>query len=127
MIPTLIVAGIIFVAAIILETYTQIKIRKKFFYTIQNYKIEIITRNYSVKLFVDGEEKDKMQFGSFKWFNATLTTTINDNSFIVKITRKNLISSPIINITLNNEEIDLNTSMVNKFIPFDSNEGTTNL
>ena len=25
------------------------------------------------------------------------------------------------------EEIDLNTSMVNKFIPFDSNEGTTNL
>ena len=107
MIPTLIVAGIIFVAAIILETYTQIKIRKKFFYTIQNYKIEIITRNYSVKLFVDGEEKDKMQFGSFKWFNATLTTTINDNSFIVKITRKNLISNPTINITLNNEEIDL--------------------
>lgn len=49
-----------------------------------------------------------MVFGSFRWFNATLTTTINDNSFIVKITRKNLISSPTINITLNNEEIDLN-------------------
>lgn len=25
------------------------------------------------------------------------------------------------------EEIDLNTSMVNKFIPFDNNDGTTNL
>ena len=49
-----------------------------------------------------------MLFSWFKWFNATLTTTMNDNSFIVKITRKNLISSPKIVITLNNEEIDLN-------------------
>ncbi len=108
MIPALIVAGIIFVVAILLEIVTIFKIRKKFCYTIQTHKIEIITKNHIVKLFVDGEEKDKMVFGSFRWFNATLTTTINDNSFIVKITRKNLISSPTINITLNNEEIDLN-------------------
>lgn len=108
MIPALIVVGIIFVIAILLEIVTIFKIRKKFCYIIQTHKIEIITKNYIVKLFVDGEEKDKMVFGSFRWFNATLTTTINDNSFIVKITRKNLISSPTINITLNNEEIDLN-------------------
>ncbi len=108
MIPALIVAGILFAIAILLTLITMFKIRKKFCYTIQTYKIEIITANYVVKLFVDGEEKDKMLFSSFKWFNATLTTTINDNSFLVKIARKNLISNPTINITLNNEEIDLN-------------------
>ncbi len=108
MIPALIVAVIIFTIAILLTLIAIFKVRKKFCYTIQTHKIEIITGNCVVKLFVDGEEKDKMLFGSFKWFNATLTTTINDNSFIVKITRKNLISNPTINITLNNEEIDLN-------------------
>lgn len=102
MIPALIVAGIIFVVAILLEIVTIFKIRKKFCYTIQTHKIEIITKSYVVKLFVDGEEKDKIKFGSFKWFNATLTTTINDDSFLVKIARKNLISNPTINITLNN-------------------------
>ncbi len=108
MIPALIVAGIIFFTATVFEFIAIFKARKKFCYTIQTHKIEIITKSYVVKLFVDGEEKDKIKFGSFTWFNATLTTTINDNSLIVKITRKNLISNPTINITLNNEEIDLN-------------------
>ncbi len=108
MITALIVAGIIFAISILLTLLAIFKVRKKFCYTIQTHKIEIFTGNYVVKLFVDGEEKDKMSFGSFKWFNATLTTTVDGNSFIVKITRKNLISNPTINITLNNEEIDLN-------------------
>ena len=105
MIPALIVAGIIFFTATVFEFIAIFKARKKFCYTIQTHKI---TKSYVVKLFVDGEEKDKIKFGSFKWFNATLTTTINDDSFLVKIARKNLISNPTINITLNNEEIDLN-------------------
>ena len=39
MIPALIVAGIIFVVAILLEIVTIFKIRKKFCYTIQTHKI----------------------------------------------------------------------------------------
>lgn len=108
MIPVLIVAGIIFAISILLTLLANFKVRKKLCYTFQTHKIEIFTGNYVVKLLIDGEEKDKMSFGSFKWFNATLTAKVDDNNFIVKITRKNLISSPKIVITLNNEEIDLN-------------------
>lgn len=104
----LIIAGVIVigVAMLALSLIGIFNARKHFSYKTKTHNIEVITANFAVKLLVDGEEKDKMLFGSYKWFNATLTTVIDEGTIVARIKRKNLFCRPELDITLNNKPFD---------------------
>lgn len=102
----LIVAVIILIISLILETVSMITVRTLSNYDIENHSVQIITKNLSVRLIIDGEEKDKMSFNTFFWYNAKLTAQIEGDFLVVKIVRKTLIGRPRLIITLNDKEID---------------------
>lgn len=102
----LIITGIILIIALILVTASILTVCSTSNYEIKNHTVQIIIKNLSVRVIIDGEEKDKIAFNTFFWYNAKLTAQIEENFLSVKIERKILIGRPKLTITLNNKEID---------------------
>lgn len=102
----IIVTILILIIALILEIVSILTVRSSSNYNIKNHTVQIITKNLSVRLIIDGEEKDKMSFNTFFWYDAKLTAQIEENFLSVKIKRKILLGHPKLIIYLNDKEID---------------------